>query len=114
MSNETQAYTYFTIPDGMSHLVQEAAARWLRFSFSLETAGAVAVGLRDDIAPALSGKGILLPNDGRWLRFVVKPGTKVWLISNTLDRVRTIIEPLSLLEVIAHAVTSIVNRGNHR
>jgi hypothetical protein len=95
----TDVYTYFTQPDGQSHLLYSAEI-WVRIEFQLETAGPVAVGTRQEIMPVLSGRGVLLPPDGEPVKWIMPRGDRIFIASETLNRVKVIIEPIPWLEQI--------------
>lgn len=88
----TNTFTYFTEPDGVSQEVF-AATFWCRVKLFLETAGPVAVGFSADIAPTLSGRGVLLPSGGPELDFEMQQGDKLYAISGAINRVKFIVVP---------------------
>jgi hypothetical protein len=95
----TEIYTYFTRPqDGSKDF--HAAAKWERVELQLETAGPVAVSTRQDIEPVLSGRGILLPPDGEPIEFTLGKGDRLFIASESINRVKVIIEPIPWLEQI--------------
>ena len=91
-------YTYFTIPDGDQHRFYDAAT-WARVRLTLETAGPVGVSQRKDISPVLSGKSRLLPI-GEEIEFDMTPGTRLYIVSDTVNRVSVVIQPIPWLETI--------------
>src|SRR5262245_61515026 len=55
----TEIFTLFTAADGETHLLYSAPT-WVRVRLTLETAGPVSVGTRQDLGRVLSGQGVLL------------------------------------------------------
>jgi len=100
---KTQIYTYFTqIPDrtGASKLLYNSEG-WVRATLRLETAGPVAVGTREEIAPVLSGKGVLLPpGDTDSVTFIIPAGQRLFITAEAVHRVKFTIEPVPWLEQI--------------
>lgn len=96
----TEIYTYFTdAPFGESKLLYSAET-WVRVELQLETPGPVAVSTRQDVVPVLSGKGVLLPPDGEPIKFILPKGDRVFIASESFNRVRFFIEPIPWLEQI--------------
>jgi hypothetical protein len=93
----TEAYTYFTVPDGVTHEVY-SFTYWCTVKLFLETAGPVAVGLRQDIAPVLSGRGVLLPSGGPEVDLEMQNGDRLYVVAGAVNRVRLIIVPEFLQE----------------
>jgi hypothetical protein len=90
-TGRAEVHTYFTKPGG-SHLLYQAES-WVRLRLMLGTAGPVAVGSRDYVAPVLSGKGILLPENVE-ITFPLLKGNRVYIAAAAINRVRVIIEPI--------------------
>lgn len=104
----TEIYTYFTVPDGETKLLY-SAENLVRVTVQLENAGPVAVGQREDISPVLSGKGMLLPpgnTDDK--TFVLSKENRLYIVSESVNRVKFIVEPIPFLEKILAATESIV------
>lgn len=87
----TDISTYFTQIGG-TRLVHSAQT-WMKITLELETAGPVAVGTRDDLQPVLSGKGILLTLNEQQV-WVMEKGDRLFATSQTINRVKMIIEPI--------------------
>jgi hypothetical protein len=85
-------YTYFTRADGVTHLLYDPKQQ-LKLRLELETAGPVSVGTREELGPVLSGKGILLTT-GLEQEFVLGLGDRIFIIAETTDRVKLIVEPI--------------------
>jgi hypothetical protein len=94
---QTDIYTYFTVA-GETKLLT-SASRWTFVRLFLETAGPVAVGTRHIITPVLSGKGVLLPT-GSELSFTLAPGNRLYIAAESVNRVKTILEPFAYLDQI--------------
>lgn len=110
----TQIYTYFTKPNGKSELLY-SAEDWVRAKFILETAGPVSVGTREDVAPVLSGKGILIPPSGEPLEFFLPKGDRIFIAANATNRVKFIVEPIPWFAKISYQISQVVSAvGNLR
>lgn len=118
----TDIFTYFTEPTGQSALLYSAET-WVRIELQLETAGPVAVGTRQSVVPVLSGKGILLPPDGEPITFVMPKGDRLYVAAESVNRVKTIVEPIPWLQqILTHLdegfgglkgiLGAVVRRGN--
>ena len=103
----TEISTRFTKETGSTLLYQ--AESWVVVRLMLETAGPVAVGTRDDVAPPLSGKGILLPIDVE-IAFPMQKGGRIFLAATAVNRVRFIVEPIPWYEQIATMLGKLVAR----
>ncbi len=104
----TEIYTYFTRPaDGSKNFY--SAPGWVRMGLQLETAGPVAVSTRQEVLPVLSGKGVLLPPDGEPIEFILPKGDRVFIASESVNRVKVIIEPIPWLEQIVLGIGSVIN-----
>ena len=99
----TDIYTYFTRPNGQSELLYSGES-WVRIFLFLETAGPVAVGTRESVTPVLSGKGILIPSDGRQIEFVLPKGNRIFIAAESINRVKFFVEPIPWLEQILFQV----------
>ena len=97
--HHTDIFTYFSVPDGESKLLY-TAEEWMRIELVLETAGPVAVSTRQDVAPVLSGKGVLLAPSGEPLNFTLPRGDRLFIAAEAINRVKVIIEPIPWLEKI--------------
>lgn len=91
VGGHTEIQTYFTKP-GENFLLYSVEG-WVRVRFMLETAGPVAVGTRQDIVPALSGKGMLLPTNVE-REFILPKGDRIFITSPSVNRVNFIVEPI--------------------
>ncbi len=95
-TSATETYTLFTQIGGNRLLY--SAEEWVRVNLRLETAGPVAVSTRQDVVPALSGKGILLEEDA--VEFVLSKGDRLFYTAEAVNRVRWIVEPIPFLESV--------------
>lgn len=100
----TEIYTYFT-QVGETRLLYSSSANWVRIIMQLETAGPVAVGQREELTPVLSGKGILLPT-GEDYTFVLPPNARLFITSESINRVKFTVEPIPWLQQIFAAIES--------
>jgi hypothetical protein len=93
----TEIYTYFT-QIGESRLLYSANF-WCTIKLTLETAGPVAAGTRENLVPVLSGKGVLLTTDEdeEW---VLAKGDRIFITAESVNRVKVIIEPLPTGDIL--------------
>lgn len=91
----TDIYTYFTEVGGSRLLY--SAENWVRIKLKLKTAGPVAIGTSAEITPVLSGHGILLDTNVDYEAYLAK-GTRVFIASESVNRVNITIEPVPWLE----------------
>ena len=94
--SKTAMWTLFTQVGGNQLLY--SAEEWVRVNLRLETAGPVSVSTREDVVPALSGKGILLESNE--VIFVIAKGSRLFYTAEAVNRVRVVIEPIPFAEVI--------------
>lgn len=90
-STKTRMFTYFTIA-GETKLLYSAET-WVRANLFLEDAGPVSVGTDQNLAPVLSGKGILLPTNIE-RGFYLSKGDRIFILAEAVNRVQVVIEPL--------------------
>lgn len=105
----TLVYTVFTKAEPTKLIY--SATTWVRIWLQLEDAGPVAVGTRQQIGPALSGKGILLPTD-QWVEMVLAKGDRLFMVAEGVNRVKFICEQIPWLEQLLRAIG--VGRGGKR
>lgn len=107
----SEIYTYFTRANGTTELLY-SAENWVKIKLTLETAGPVAIGTAASLEPVTSGRGRLLDVNEEFETFLPK-GTRVYIISETVNRVSVTIEPVPWLEQISNqqqANTSALSR----
>lgn len=107
----TEIYTYFTRATGVTDLLY-SAENWVRIKLTLETAGPVAIGTSASLEPVTSGRGRLLDVNEEYETYLPK-GTRIHIISETVNRVSVTIEPVPWLEQISNqqqANTSTISR----
>jgi hypothetical protein len=105
---QTAIYTYFTQPTGLTNLFYSTNEReWVRITLNLETAGPVAVGTSQDIAPLGSGKGRNLPT-GEDVEIILPPSHRLYILAETVDRVATTISPYPWLYQILATLERLV------
>jgi hypothetical protein len=86
----TEISTYFT-QIGTSRLLFSANF-WCTVKLTLETAGPVAAGTREDVFPILSGKGVLL-DTGLEEEWVLAKGDRIFIGAESINRVKFVVEP---------------------
>ncbi len=110
-SNRTSITTYFTRPpkpgESASPVLFSGDPLWTRVTVVLETAGPVAVGTLSQLNPVLSGKGALLET-GKEAVFDIAKGTKLYIASTAVNRVKIYTQPLPWLEQITGLLSHLV------
>ncbi len=107
----TQIYTRFTKANGVTELLY-SPENWIRIRLTLETAGPVAVGTSNNLSPVLTGRGILLLVNEE-IDFVIAKGDKVYIVADTINRVKVIIEPIPWLQQLTFDVSTMAGKiGN--
>ncbi len=100
----TETFTLCTEPDGQSRLIYSAES-WVRVRLALETTGVVAISTREDLAPLSSGKGIELTKL-QSVELVLPRGDRLFVVSETDERLAVAIEPIPWLAQIADILES--------
>jgi hypothetical protein len=95
----TQVYTHFTRVGGTALLYSCPANDWIEIILRLESAGPVAVGTTEDLAPPTTGKGRLLPLNED-VRFTLPPGGRFFIAASAINRVAVEIQPFPWLAQI--------------
>jgi hypothetical protein len=104
---QTYLYTFFTKATGITELIYSNNEReWVKLSLTLQTVGPVDVGTSQNIEPVNSGKGQGLQS-GIPTVIVLPPSQRLFIISNTVDRVSFSIEPLPWLWQILNTIERI-------
>lgn len=100
----TQITTYFT-KAGVTPtpILYNGDRMWAKVTLTLETAGPVAVGNMAEITPVLSGRGQLLATNVP-TPFTIAKGTRLYIASTSVNRVKVLVEPLPWLEQITALV----------
>lgn len=98
MGSRNEIETYFTQPQAGTVLLY-SAEEFVRARLTLRTAGPVAIGTREELAPVLSGRGIQLVPDDEY-EVVIPAGQRLYIISEAVNRVNFTIEPIPWLEQI--------------
>lgn len=93
----TWVTTFFTLGSIESELLY-SAENWVRIRVSLQTAGPVAIGTVSEIVPVLSGKGIILDPDNDPWEAVLPKGARVYIASETVNRIDVTVDPIPWLE----------------
>lgn len=92
----TDIATYFTESTDKTQLLY-SAENWVRVKLELKTSGPVAIGTSATLTPVLSGKGVLLETDELYEAYLAK-GTRLYITSQTVNRVNVTVEPIPWLE----------------
>jgi hypothetical protein len=111
MATSTQIYTYTTQP-GVTQLFRRALPdEWLEIILRLETAGPVAIGHLEELAPVQSGRGRLLPSNED---IIVKlsPSSTLYILSAGIDRVSIEINAIPGLEDLLKAIGASSGHAN--
>ena len=86
----TEVYTLFTDATGVTRLIYTAET-WTTLRMTLETAGPVSVGTRENLGNVLSGQGMLLPT-GREREWTLPPGQRFFWVAESINRVTLSVE----------------------
>lgn len=103
-------YTYFTKPPVVGEqtpILYNGDNNWARVTLNMETAGPVAVGNLAELDPVLSGKGILLQTNTP-LVFTIAKGSKLYILSTGVNRIKVQIDPVPWLEQITGTLRAMV------
>lgn len=100
----TEIFTYNTYvgspdPSGATPILYNGDRNWAKVTLTLDTAGPVVVGNRADLAPIFSGKGWTLTT-GEPVTFTIAKGTRLYVLSSSVNRVKVEIAPVPWLEQI--------------
>lgn len=98
--NKTSVSTYLTKASTTADVIYDGDRQWAQITLTLQTAGPVAVSDKSSIAPVLSGKGQLLQT-GVPTKFFIAKGTRLYVLSSSVNRISLAIEPVPWLEMIA-------------
>lgn len=101
----TEIFTYNTFvgspdPSGAMPVLYNGDRNWAQVTLTLDTAGPVVVGNRANLAPIFSGNGWTLTT-GEPITFTIAKGTRLYIYSSSVNRVKVEIAPLPWLEQIA-------------
>jgi len=98
----TDVSTYFARPpiDGQLPILYNGDRQYAQVILTLETAGPVAVGTRQQILPVLSGKGMLLET-GVPLSFFLAKTNRLWVATTSINRIKVVVQPIPWLEQFA-------------
>jgi hypothetical protein len=111
VDGRTLLQTYFTSLPKVGEdtpILYNGDRLWARITLTLETAGPVAVGTQSNIDPVLSGKGQLLQT-GVPITFDIMKGTRLYVISTGINRIKFATGPIPWLEMIAGLVGRLVS-----
>lgn len=100
----TEIYTYNTAvgspdPSGATPVLYNGDRNWARVTLTLDTAGPVVVGNRAELGPIFSGRGWTLTT-GEPITFTIAKGTRLYILSSSINRVKVEIAPVPWLEQI--------------
>ena len=101
----TEVSTYFTQPSSEQQLMY-SAENWVRFKVTLETAGPVAIGTSEQIAPVLSGKGRLLDTGTEYEIYLAR-GSRIYVASESVNRLSVTIEPIPWMEQLSGEIVNV-------
>lgn len=109
--NRTQIYTYLTrLPaDKTTPILYNGDRMWAKVTLTLETAGPVVVGQQANLYPVLGGTGARLDTDVP-TEIVIAKGTRLYIASNSVNRVKVRIEPLPWMEQITGLIMQFAGR----
>lgn len=103
---QTDIFTYFTKADGSTRQLYSGDRLWANVTLTLETAGPVVVGIRENLSPVLSGLGELLTTDLP-VTITIARGQRLYIAATSVNRVKVRVSALPWLEQIAGTLTAI-------
>ena len=112
-SNKSQYSTYFTqvpVSGQPTPILYNGDRLWARVTLVLETAGPVAVGQSSNLSPVLGGSGIQLTTNEP-LTFDIAKGTRLYILSTSINRVKFKVEPIPWLEMLAGLLSKLVGKS---
>ena len=106
---KTAIDTYFTkaAVGRDTPIVYNGDNHWARVTLTLETAGPVVVGQIAQLLPVLSGRGMLLET-GVPVTFTIAKGTRLYIQSTGVNRVKRVIEPVPWMEQLTGMVKELL------
>lgn len=106
-SNKTDVSTYIT-KVGETDVVYDGSRLWAKVTLTLETAGPVAAGTKQNLLPVLSGAGIVLDTDVP-IAFTISKGNQLYIAANAVSRIKIQIESFPWVEQIAGTVAQVAD-----
>jgi hypothetical protein len=116
----TEIYTYLAKPsaNGQPQILYNGDRQQARVTLTLETAGPVDVGNKQNLLPVGSGKGQPLTT-GVPAPFTITKGNRLYVAASTISRIKVTIEPIPWLEqitgmlsLIASAIIGFTKKGH--
>jgi hypothetical protein len=101
-----RAETYFTVPDGQTHLLYTAQS-WVKVRLLLESAGPVVYGQNQGITPVLSGRGSRLIT-GEEKEIELTKGSRIFIAAEAINRVSFSVSPIPFSDVIGGWVSALL------
>jgi len=98
----TEISTFIARPpiNGQLPVLYNGDRQYAQVILTLETAGPVAVGTKQQLLPVLSGKGALLET-GEPTSFFLAKGNRLWVASTSINRIKVVVQPVPWLEQFA-------------
>jgi hypothetical protein len=98
----TEIFTYLTkaATDGQSQVLYNGDRQYAEITLTLETAGPVCIGNKQNLLPVLSGKGELLET-GVPRSICIAKGNRLWVAATGINRIKVEVKPFAWLEQIA-------------
>lgn len=98
---QTELFTFFTQAGGRTQVLYSVQNEWKQITVELETAGPVVIGNQEVLHPLASGRGVQLPQ-GERVPFFVPPLQKIYIASDTTNRIKVIVNAIPwLAEILA-------------
>jgi hypothetical protein len=110
MAKKTEIYTVFTDASGITRLLYSAPT-WIRVRLTLQTAGPVSVGTREDLGNVLSGQGVLLTTDEE-IHWDLDREDRLFWVAESINRVRFSVERIAYGESYDQSLKEIA-RAEH-
>jgi len=105
----TETSTFFARPsvDGQPVVLYNGDRKYAQIVLTLETAGPVVIGNKQQLYPITSGKGQRLET-GVPFTFTVAKGSRLWIATTSINRLKVTVEPLPWLEQITGILTKMM------
>jgi len=108
----TEVSTFFARPgaDSQPVVIYNGDRQSARVILTLETAGPVIVGTKQQLYPITAGKGERLETNVPFA-FSISKGNRLWVATTAISRIKVTIEPIPWAEQIVGLLTAILGGG---
>jgi len=103
----TEIYTLITRSDGRTQLLYSAEEP-IKVRLTLETAGPVSIGTRENLGTPLSGGGVLLITNEEMI-WNLPRGDRLYYVAGSVNRVKVSTEPIPYGQQVLDAIGRIIS-----